>query len=142
MRVFDKSISWRKVDRGFSMIEILVVVAIIAVLLLVILPNFSRHSLEGNRQDAFNALTNTAQELERFYATNQKFSGYALPASKSSGGHYEIALTTSVTAYVITATAIGNQTADTIRSFRLNQASVQQHSLAKSPTSFLSGWKD
>lgn len=130
------------VKNGFSIIEILVVVAIIAVLLLIIVPNFSNQSLKSNRQDAFNALTNSAQELERFYAANQTYSGFALNSTTSSNGNYNIALNTGTMAYTLTATAVGTQANDTIRSLRINQAGATQHSLASAPNDFLFGWKE
>lgn len=129
---------------GFSMIEILVVVAIIAVLLLAIVPNFSNQSLKGNRQDAFNALTSTAQELERYYAANQSYAGFTLGSGTvtSSNGFYNLALSTGTMAYTLTATAVGGQTSDAIRSLRINQSGATQHSLASNPNSFLFGWKE
>lgn len=128
--------------KGFSIIEVLVVVAIVAVLIMLILPRFNDQSLKANRQAAIASLTDVSQQLERHYASNQTFAGFPNANSVSQGGYYNISVrTATATAYAIEATAQGDQQRDSIRTFRINHAGLQQHSLSSSPNNFIPGWK-
>ncbi|WP_019613879.1 type IV pilin protein [Psychromonas ossibalaenae] len=52
-------------DKGFSLIELLIVIAIIGVLVGVAFPSYQSHIQKGNRVAAQLALTQIAQEFER-----------------------------------------------------------------------------
>lgn len=59
--------------KGFSLIELMIVVAIIAIIAAIAYPAYMGYAQRSNRSDAKVALTSLAQRLERCYTT---FSSY------------------------------------------------------------------
>ena len=96
--------------RGFSLIELMITVAIVAILAAIALPSYRRYVLQGNRTDAIKALAFYQQALERCYSQNFTYLGCAAvttTAMPSANGYYSIvipAATLTASSYVITAT--------------------------------------
>ena len=107
-------------NRGFTLIELMVVVAIIAILAAVAIPNYNDHVRKSRRADAKVAVAQTAQRLERCYVDNNTFvydaaDAPSCPQNFTTGdGYYTISVNASPTAYSITAlpTSKGGQDAD------------------------------
>ncbi|MGD8938323.1 MAG: type IV pilin protein [Gammaproteobacteria bacterium] len=108
-------------NRGFTLIELMVVVAILAILAAIAIPNYNNHVRKSRRADAKVALAQTAQRLERCFVDNNTFvydaaNAPSCPQSHTtSNGYYTITVNATVTGYTITAqpTSKGNQVSDT-----------------------------
>ena len=109
--------------RGFTLIEVMVAVACIAILAAVAMPNYSEHVRKARRTDAKNAVLELAGRQARFYSINNRYAkvatelGYAaLPASVQGpgGSHYELSVgfDSSGKTYTAKATPTGAQTKD------------------------------
>jgi type IV pilus assembly protein PilE len=106
--------------RGFSLIELVVVLAIAAILAAVAIPNFSDHVTRTRRLRAQADLLEAAQYLQRFRSVHGSFAGAALPAvlarSPSDGGTKNYAISLVVidggAAYRLTARPAGSQAHD------------------------------
>lgn len=97
---------------GFTLIEVLVAMVIIAILAAIAIPNYTQYVLRGHRSEARATLLQAAQWMERFRTQNGTYSGAALPGtlnkSPPSGTvRYNITVTTpAANRYELTATPV------------------------------------
>ena len=114
--------------RGFTLIEMMVVLVVIGLLAAVAYPSYSAQIAKGRRADAKQSLIELAQKLERFYTERSTYAGATLGGagiypSSSVGGYYTLAIATQTAAgFTLTATPTGKQTGDACGSFGYNQA--------------------
>jgi type IV pilus assembly protein PilE len=113
--------------RGFSLIELVVVLAIAAILAAVAIPNFSDHIVRTRRLRAQADLLEAAQYLQRFHSVHGSFAGAELPAvlrRSPSDGHPNYAISLVViddgAAYRLTARPAGSQARDACGSLLLH----------------------
>ena len=104
--------------RGFTLIELMVTVAIIAILASIALPSYNAYVVKTRRAGAAGCLTERAQTMERYYTINLTYVGAAGPAACSSdiSSHYTVAFegVPNAKAYEIRAAPQGGQaTSDT-----------------------------
>jgi len=121
----------RKTNRkGFSLIELMTVVAIVAVILALAIPSYTRYVRKANRGEAQQLLLNWAnnQEIWRANDTDYATTGeIALPTHAL----YTFTLPTrTATTYVLRATATGDQANDEEQStdctpLEINQANAK-----------------
>jgi len=99
---------------GFTLIEILIVIAIVAILTALVVPSYNSQTTKTRRTDAKIALTRAASELEKCYVLHNQYdhnSCNSFPASGadmvlSDEGFYKIVATSlAETAYTLTASA-------------------------------------
>lgn len=67
-------------QRGVTLVELMVVTAIVAILAAIAYPSYQRYVARTNRNAAAACLSQQAQFMERYYTTNLRYTGAALPA--------------------------------------------------------------
>lgn len=121
-----------KKNRGFTLIELMIVVAIIAILTAVALPSYQNYVRKSKRADATNKLTDIANQQVQYFMENRSYGTVAqlgLSTTNAQGkgttdctadaisndGYYCIAITpaTPSSTYTLTATPKGGQADDT-----------------------------
>jgi len=115
-------------QNGFSLVELLIVIAIVGLLAAVAFPSMRDHMFSAKRSDAYASILEVQLEQQKLRSTC-RFYGGAIGAANVCGaavadtvvagltdskeGFYELALSdASGNSYTITATAIGSQAND------------------------------
>lgn len=128
----------RRYQRGVSLLELMVVVAIVAILGSIAIPSYRNYVMRAQRSDATAALLRLAAAEEKFYLQNNTYTTDATPTGlnlvpaatnlDSERGWYRITLAAGsgglTQDFVATATALstGPQFKDTdCRAFTVNQ---------------------
>lgn len=92
-------------NKGFTLIEILVVVVIIGILISIAVPAYTQYVLRSRRADAVGGLSEASQILERCYTVNFSYNSANCPAiaAETTNGYYTMTLTAAANTYTITA---------------------------------------
>lgn len=99
--------------RGFTLIELMVVVAVVAILAAIAIPNFLEQSRKGRRAEAMSIVGEIQLRQERWRAENAAYASQAQLGTLPTSDHYGISVTgNTATAYTITATPQGKQAND------------------------------
>ena len=110
----------RAVYKGFSLIELAVVIAVLAILTAILVPNYTEYLKVGYRADAKTELSRIADRFEGYKSVNHSYLGFDLIQAdylvsnntnypKTGTAYYEINLTNvGVGTYTITATPINS----------------------------------
>lgn len=105
-------------QKGFTLTEILIAVAISAILAVIAVSSYASKVREGRRIDAINSLLSISLAEERYRSNNSTYGTLAQVwngVTTSASGYYTLSISsTSATAYTLTATATGDQVKDAV----------------------------
>jgi type IV pilus assembly protein PilE len=128
-------------SKGFTLVELMIVVAIVAILAAIAYPSYSAYVQRSRRAQAKADLTQIAQDLERQFTVQKTYIGYApdggFPTNSPHDGGttaYTIDAVLLARSYVLTATTAGPQTSDLCGNLTLDQAGVKTHSAGDGAT--------
>lgn len=110
---------------GFTLIELMITVAVIAILAMIALPNYRDYVLRGKLVDATNALSATRARMEQFFQDNRTYVGGPCATSQTVKEFTVVCTAGNIaaTTYTISATGSGS-TAGFV--FTINQDGTQR----------------
>jgi len=92
----------RRSNRGFTLIEIMIVIAIIGIVITIGYPSLTEYVKKGRRADVVSNLSEQAQILERFYSKNNVYTG--VTGLSTGNDFYTITPTITDQTFLLTAT--------------------------------------
>jgi len=115
----------RRSNRGFTLIEIMIVIAIIGIVLTIAAPSFTEYLNKGRRSEIAGVLSEQAQILERFYSQKNVYTD----ATGLSAGNDYYTITPTLTDQTFLLTAVrkagSSMAADKCGDFTLSNTGVK-----------------
>ncbi len=110
-----------KRQNGFTLIELMIAVAIVAILAAIALPSYRQYVIRGNRAAAKSAMMDIANREQQFLLANRVYAdktalGSVVPAEVTTNYDWDVVAgsdpTTLSPTFLITFTPIGGQASD------------------------------
>jgi len=114
--------------RGFTLLELMITVAIVGILAAIALPAYSDFVIRGKLTDGIAKLSDAKSKMDKYFFDNRQYTdaggncGVTFPAVASPDDYFLITCAATATTYALTATGVpANGMANTFV-YRVNQA--------------------
>ncbi len=111
---------------GFTLIEIMITVAIVAILSAIAFPSYQNQVRKSRRADAKALMLDLTQQLERRYTTDRDYTnlaavcGQSVPSPPTGTAWYQVSSVCTASAYTVTGTPQGAQANDPCGTLTIN----------------------
>ena len=119
----------RSSSRGFTLIELMIVVAVIGILAAVAYPSYQDSVRKSRRADGKTALLQAVQVAERFFTRNNTYAN-AVADGPSDEGHYNLTFVGDANSFDITAAPAGAQASDPCGNLTIDELNVKGGAVA------------
>lgn len=116
---------------GFTLIELMIVVAIVSILAAIALPAYQEYVTRGKIPDATASLANKRARLELFYDNNRTYVGAECATDTTTSKYFTFTCASDASTYTVTATGQGSMSGFT---YTIDQNNT------KRTTALPSGW--
>ncbi|MET1253544.1 type IV pilin protein [Aliikangiella maris] len=109
-------------QKAFTLVELMIVIAIIGVISMFAYPSYTRYVERSKRTEAMGVLTNAVQAIEKYRANNYTYKvagdditlifSNRVPVDVGKDKYYDIALVSTANSYTFTATPTGSMAGD------------------------------
>ncbi len=133
----------KKAQKGFTLIELMITVAIVAILAAVAIPNYSAYVMRGKAAEATSTLALLKNRMEQYYQDNKTYldivgpPALTAPCSPQAGTTkyftYDCAARQTASQFTLTATPIANQGVNNF-SFTIDEAGNKTSTFDGSPS--------
>ena len=114
----------RRSNRGFTLIEIMIVIAIIGIVITIGYPSLTEYVKKGRRAEVAGLLSEQAQMLERFYSKSNVYTGAV--GLSTGNDYYTIIPTLTDQTFLLTATRkAGSMATDKCGDFTITNTGVR-----------------
>jgi type IV pilus assembly protein PilE len=114
----------RRSNRGFTLIEIMIVIAIIGIVITIGYPSLTEYVKKGRRAEVAGLLSEQAQMLERFYSKSNVYTGAV--GMSAGNDYYTITPTLTDQTFLLTATRkAGSMATDKCGDFTITNTGVR-----------------
>src|SRR5215831_1168800 len=128
----------RTQNRGFTLIDVVIALALVAILIRIALPYYSAYIVRSSRQSAQSELVNLANAQEKIYLnssayttsvtggyTGQSSGGLGVTGGKSKDSRYSFSVAATATTFTITATPVSGTPQANDGNLTINQSGVR-----------------
>ena len=128
-----------RLQRGFTLIELMIVVAIIGIIAAIAYPSYTKYVQRGYRAEGVAMLNDAVARTERFYAQNNKYAGANLntigmvndaniTTLNSPNNKYQLSIVASASTYTVQIVPQGTQANDGCGTLSITQDGTKSSS--------------